>query len=93
MCKYIKKTLVSPFSDARLRTQIHSAVSTNNLSLLKTLLEDSSLNLGIIDDSTAELYMYTLTNLQSDSTGTYLELDEMLTAFSAARAGWSLSTL
>ena len=82
---------ISP--DSETRTQIHSAVSTNNLPELKSLLSPLINVTDSMDDSTAELYMNTLSKLQTDPErdSTYLEIDEILAALSAADAGLSFS--
>ena len=62
-------------SQNSLETSLNEAVSQRNVTRLKIILEDPNLQLGVIDDTKANLYLETLSS--SESSGQNLDLDQI----------------
>ena len=62
-------------SQNSLETSLNEAVSQRNVTRLKIILEDPNLQLGVIDDTKANLYLETLSS--SESSGQNLDLDHI----------------
>ena len=64
----------------KLQEDINNAVDTNDVQLLKTLLQHESLNFGVIDDAAARMFMTTLITMRNDNPGATYNLSQMVTA-------------
>ena len=63
-----------------LKNGVNTAISFNDEAALRILLEDPSLGLGIVDETTVGFYMKELRRLRTESSEVSLEWAQMLTA-------------
>ena len=64
-------------TDVQLASKLNAVIDANDTEELKTLLDDSSLDLGGIDDTAAAMYMETLKNLKEDNNNKHVTMESI----------------
>ena len=65
----------------KLQADIQKAVEAKDVQLLKTLLQHESLNFGVVDDTSANMFMTAFIKMRTNNPGATLNLNEMVTTF------------
>ena len=65
----------------KLQADIQKAVEAKDMQLLKTLLQHESLDFGVVDDASANMFMTAFIKMRTNNPGATFNLSEMVTSF------------